>query len=120
MADVEASVGALIVVLPPDSQWMLPPVPRVRAGNDTEPPPVSPPLHPPTVTLPVSLPVMVEHEMVLEVHETSTFFSSEMDPLVPMHTSPEAAPGSRIPSPESPVTVAVKDSALGLLVAFLL
>ena len=41
-------------------------------------------------------------------------------PSVPRHTAPLAVPGSLRPSPLSEVTVAVKDAALGLLVAFLL
>ena len=41
-----------------------------------------------------------------------------MVPSVPMHTDPVSVPGRRMPSPVSPVTAAVKTSALGLEPAF--
>jgi hypothetical protein len=43
VADVVVNVGAPIVVLPPDSHVMVPPVARVVEDNGCEPPPVLPP-----------------------------------------------------------------------------
>ena len=118
VAAVGLSVGAPIVVLPPDNQLMVPPVAKVRADNGTEPPPVLPPLQPPTAMLPLMFPEMLVHEIVLAVHVIFRGFNAVIVPSVPMQTEPVSAPGMKMPSPESAVTVDVKLSAVGLVAAF--
>ncbi len=60
-ADVADSVGVPIVVLPPDSQLIVPPPVKVVAGIDTELPPVLPPIHPLTVMVLVVFPDSAVH-----------------------------------------------------------
>jgi hypothetical protein len=117
LADVAVSAGAEIVVLPPESQVMVPPVARVAALNGCELPPVSPPLHPETVIM--VDPVMVLQVMLLLIQVKARDFSAVIEPSVPMHTSPVDVAGRSMPSPVSPVTDVVKLSALGLEVASL-
>ena len=66
-ADVAAVVGTPMVVLPPDSQGMVPPVARSRATNDDEPPPVLPPVQSLTVRLPEIFPEAAVHVIELPV-----------------------------------------------------
>lgn len=108
-----------MVVLPPDTQVMVPPVARSTAVSGWDEPPVLPPEHPLTVILPETFPVIVVHRIALEAHENFTSFNVVMDPSNPMQTSPVTIPGIKIPSPVSPVTDAVKLSAEGSELAFL-
>ena len=77
-----------------------------------------PPVHPLTATALVAYPDKVVQVMSIAVHEILNGLSAEMVPSVPMHTDPVSVPGRRMPSPVSPVTAAVKTSALGLEPAF--
>ena len=57
--------------------------------------------------------------MELVDQEKSMAFSAVIEPSVPTHTSPVAAPGISMPSPVSPVTTVVKLSAAGFELASL-
>ena len=59
MAEVAASVGALVVVVLPLTQLIVPPEARAAAGMATELPPVTPPVHPLTVMVVDAVPVIV-------------------------------------------------------------
>jgi hypothetical protein len=107
------SVGALITVVEPVDQVMVPPVASAVAGPGVEEPPVSPPVQPLITMLPVMLPVMVVHVMVLGVQAKVNVLSSVIVPSVPMHTEPFDVDGSNMPLPESAVTEDTKDSAVG-------
>lgn len=118
VALVGVRVGAPMVVLPPESQWMVPPTAKAVAVIGVEPPPVLPPVHPLTVSVLAAFPVIVVHRRVLAVHEIFSAFNAVIEPSVPTHTSPVSVPGISMPSPVSPVTDAVKLSAEGLVAAF--
>jgi hypothetical protein len=118
VALVGVRVGAPMVVLPPESQWMVPPTAKAVAVIGVEPPPVLPPVHPLTVSVLAAFPVIVVHRRVLAVHEIFSAFNAVIEPSVPTHTSPVSVPGISMPSPVSPVTEAVKLSAEGLVAAF--
>ncbi len=107
------------MVLPPESQSMVPPVAKVVELTGCDPPPVSPPVHPLTVEVPEAVPEMVLQEIVLVDHLNLTSFNVLITPLVEIQTSPLTEPGISMPSPVSPVTVATKRSAEGSLLAFL-
>ena len=110
-------MGAATVVLPPETQSMVPPVARVAALSGSELPPVLPPVQPETVM--VDDPVMVVQTMELVDQVVVKAFSAVIAPLVEIHTSPIALAGSSMPSPLSVVTDAVKLSAEGSVAASL-
>ena len=120
VGEILVVAAAPTVVLAPETQLMVPPLGSMvkKKGRRSELPPVLPPVHPLMVMALVAYPDKVLQVMSIAVHEILNGLSSEMVPSVPMHTDPVSVPGRRMPSPVSPVTAAVKTSALGLEPAF--